>query len=119
LISAQCRFRGYVAERCLRRDGLARRKIADNAETWEVGGRPGKLSGQRALKRVPVMPTQADFDVAEADLNFALNNYLEKLAKMSALARAMLAAKPQDVPPESGGPNEPPTNPNDPNKGHG
>jgi hypothetical protein len=35
------------------------------------------------------------------------------------LAKTVLAAKPQDVPPRGSGSNEAPTNPNDPQEGYG
>jgi hypothetical protein len=42
------------------------------------------------------MPTHADFEKAEEELNFAERAYRQKLANMIALAKAVLSANPQD-----------------------
>jgi hypothetical protein len=54
----------------------------------------------------------ASLNQAEAEVNAAEQAYRQKLANLVALARAVLAAKPQDA---GVGTNDP----NDPNKGHG
>ena len=58
------------------------------------------------------MPTLAEIETALGEVNFAERAYRQKLANLVALAKAVLAAKPQDA---GGGTNDP----NDPHKGHG
>ncbi|HZD32203.1 MAG TPA: hypothetical protein VE779_11140 [Candidatus Angelobacter sp.] len=58
------------------------------------------------------MPTLADLEGAEQEVNLALEAYRQKLKSLIALAKSVLAATPADGAVTS-------NDPNDPHKGHG